>query len=764
MDRDVQTSALYNVSTSVLDPTIPEDPGRIRALLELSGWSLRPTFDGQGNTVAVNVTFVIQIDIRGTLPNSVVKSMTASMTTAVSRLNQFLNKTGYPPYASHISGTRLLDTFDPKTGSYEFCYKAAPGWTEIRVGRKVYKDGYDFFIKPDDPTVRVELAPDFGGVRVWTTLDHEGQSIVAQVTRKGQNPVLSMPKESNEDESGSDDYNRRDSSQPPRERSRDSRVPPSSPSYLSSSFSSGSGPHRKRSSTHYQTQSNDETDEYDMGSGSKVRSMEGAGEPLSSMPSSSPSSIGRKRRSAEELPFLRAFDANTDDDVVPSPQTSTLESTILAEVSPSFERKSRSRTRAPRSLVSIPNGAPSPPLPRRSSSLSRYSIPLSAYLAQEDAPPVPINTATTASLTSPTVTPSQSFIDSLASSPSPIKTAPSVSGTDPVVASQPGSPTLGPFHVPHVDIAFISEVEPLAKAVEEVETISPSDDSSVAVATSSLPDPSTTSAPVQSIISTSAAASSAVVTAVALTGLDDASSPSSPPPPTPPKRNTSLPQKEQAPSEEIMSVVAMVVSETETPTIEAPIVVSSEETPSSDDNTPTRTTLAPPPRTSSLKHSSSSSSSSTTRRVTFSPDVRDVCAEDKPSRIKPRRRSKKGKKASSSIAQESPLDSIANMKNDVDNVVSVSATLAKEGVEVVVVDTEYESDEAEFVEALEEFDEKEVKVTTMELEHDMEDYARVWAQAPAGLARELRQMQMQIVVLLLAVWLYANYGPVAVFV
>ncbi|KAH7051745.1 hypothetical protein BKA57DRAFT_391723, partial [Linnemannia elongata] len=122
VDRDPQTAALCNVSTSVLDSTIPEDPGRIRALLELSGWSLRPTFDGQGNTVSVNVTFVIQIDIRGTLPTSVVKSLTGSMMTAVSRLNQFINKNGYPPYASHISGTRLLDTFEPKTGFYELCY------------------------------------------------------------------------------------------------------------------------------------------------------------------------------------------------------------------------------------------------------------------------------------------------------------------------------------------------------------------------------------------------------------------------------------------------------------------------------------------------------------------------------------------------------------------------------------------------------------------------------------------------------------------
>ncbi|KAG0085860.1 hypothetical protein BGZ92_008647, partial [Podila epicladia] len=793
VDRDAQTSALYNVSTSVLDPTIPEDPGRIRALLELSGWSLRPTFDGQGNTVAVNVTFVIQIDIRGTLPNSVVKSMTASMTTAVSRLNQFLNKTGYPPYASHISGTRLLDTFDPKTGFYELCYKAAPGWTEIRVGRKVYKDGYDFFIKPDDPTVRVELAPDFGGVRVWTTLDHEGQSIVAQVTRKGQNPALSVSKESNEDESGSEDYNRRDSSQPPSEWSRDSRVPPSSPSYSSSfSLSSGSGPHRKRSSTHYQTQSNDETDVYDMGSGS-IRSMGGAGA-LSSMPSSSsPSSIGRKRRSAERLPtFLSAFDANTDDDVVASqpPQTSTLESTILAAASPSFERKGRSRTRAPRSLVTIPAGAPSPPLPRRSSSLSRYSIPLSAYLAQEDAPPVPINSATTVSVSSPIILPSQSRAPLDTSSPSTIKTdSSSVSGPEPVVASQPGSPTLGPFHIPHfADIARATK-EPLAKAVVEekvvvlpvedslevvvssaedsLEAVVSSLDDSLEVVVSSteessevaatLPDPRTTTIPpVQSVISTSAAAFTAVVTAVSLTGLDDAPSSTVPPPPTPPKRTTSLSQQEQTSTEEAMSVVILDVSETETETASLEeLAVSLGEMPSCDENA--KTALAPPPpppRTSSLKHSSSSSS--TARRVTFSPDVRDICAEDKPSRIKPRaRRSKKGKKMSA----VSPLDSLAKEEDVQEAAVIVSTVdaLAKEGVQAVVVEKEYESDEAEFVEAQEELfvdqdKEKVVSISTMELEHDMEDYARVWAQAPVGLAQELRQMQVKIAVLFVALW------------
>lgn len=320
------TSALYNVSTSVLDPTIPEDPGRIRALLELSGWSLRPTFDGQGNTVSVNVTFVVQVDIRGTLPSSAVKSMTASMTTAVPRLNQFINKTGYPPFASHISGTRLLDTFDPTTGFYELCYKAAPGWTEIRVGRKVYKEGYDFFIKPDDPSVRVELAPDFGGVRIWTTLDHEGQSIIAQVSRKGMNIVEhTTPKE---------------------EAKQDAEV------QTAEDLAIKSEP--------INSIDNNGCDQNEVERESKQTTY-----------------VSRKRRSASYSATTPASGSSARPD---------------SQASQSSER-SRSRGRTPRQIVTLPAGTPLPPLPRRSSSLSRYSIPIDAYLAGPDAPPVPTNTA-----------------------------------------------------------------------------------------------------------------------------------------------------------------------------------------------------------------------------------------------------------------------------------------------------------------------------------------------------------------------------------
>ncbi|GJJ73715.1 hypothetical protein EMPS_06073 [Entomortierella parvispora] len=400
IDRDPQTSALCNVSTSVLDPTIPEDPGRIRAMLELSGWSLRPTFDNHGNTVSVSVTFVIQIDIRGTLPTSVVKSMTSSMMTAVSRLNQFINKTGYPPYASHISGTRLLDTFEPKTGFYELCYKAAPGWTEVRVGRKVYKDGYDFFIKPDDPTVRVELAPDFGGVRVWTTLDHEGQSIVAQVTRKGQNPAGSEARQNEQQGTREDDTDR---DEPPKRdtprRTRDNtRV-------SDGSVAAYGGPSLRKSPSH-------------------LKSNDHSKEQASMDPKDSPES-----------------------------------------------ERSRSRSRVPRSLVSLPTGAPPPPLPRRSSSLSRYSIPILPYLSPSDAPPLPILPVL------PQVPRLQSECSqepSLTTESPTLETASLPESTTPL-----GSPTLGPFHVPHP----VAPVAPIESVPSELSLLSESPKASSAATT-----------------------------------------------------------------------------------------------------------------------------------------------------------------------------------------------------------------------------------------------------------------------------------------
>ncbi|KAG0249967.1 hypothetical protein BG011_008776 [Mortierella polycephala] len=763
IDRDPQTAALYNVSTSVLDPTIPEDPGRIRALLELSGWSLRPTFDGQGNTVSVNVTFVIQIDIRGMLPNSVVRSITTSMMTAVSRLNQFINKTGYPPYSSHISGTRLLDTFEPKTGFYELCYKAAPGWTEVRVGRKVYKDGYDFFIKPDDPTVRVELAPDFGGVRVWTTLDHEGQSIVAQVTRKGhvavgdealqeQSQQRSDDEEDDEDKTG---RHKRESVVP--RRPRDSRVFESTTPMYGGPSLRKSPSHLKSNDLNYSTEHVENGSSADAGAGSDLR------------PHGAPSSISRKRRSASYT-TLSAFNPNL---IVVSSSSDRLDESSQASTVPKASQvseRSRSRSRTTHRQASVLTGTPLPPPPRRSSSLGRCSIPIASYLPQSDAPPVPINSSLISPVSNqacPQQSPSSILvpfdtgissnmtIDAASSRPtspissksptSPISSAPLLSpasqsclespssseysGAKAAVVSSPlSSPTLGHFHIPlqpiehaddHILIAANESTSIKATILQpaaEIPSCSPElnfDPKSLLIVPTVFADSSTIRTPIE-------------------------------------KHDH---DKEQAPEPEHVQEATISLATMRSP-LSSPLPA------------PTRTMSALEPLASSLKHSSSSTSIGGTRRVTFSPDVIDNSENRTPVR-----RSKKSIKRKSNVTTASaPV--IEDGKTKTSKQEEVLRDASDEGQTAGVLTKELmsqekdgdQSEEEEFVEALTDLTEtSSTQVTeckprtprsnTMTMDH-MQDNEVVWGSAVESFIAILNSTQRKVVALFMVVLLY----------
>ncbi|KAF9107072.1 hypothetical protein BGX27_008880, partial [Mortierella sp. AM989] len=721
IDRDPNTSALYNVSTSVLDSTIPEDPGRIRALLELSGWSLRPIFDGHGNTLSVNVTFVIQIDIRGTLPNSVVKSLTAGMMTAVPRLNHFINKSGYPPYASQISGTRLLDTFDPKTGFYELCYKTAPGWTEVRVGRKVYKEGYDFFIKPDDPTVRVELAPDFGGVRIWTTLDHEGQSITAQVSRKGQIPVNPTKVQSLRMQEDDDDENDRAG-----RRSRDSFVPrhPRDSRVYESSTPTYGGASLRKSSSHLK--SNDQTQNAeevvdggspaDVGSGSDLR------------PKKVASSIRRKRRSAS-FSTLSAFDPNliiasSSDRSAETPQTS-----MTPKASEESER-SRSRSRTPRSLSSVLIGASSPPPPRRSTSLGRYSIPFTN--SQDNTPPVPTPT----SIRSPTFGPPPSIIPAPVAALAVPAISTNISGPA-SICSPMSSPTLGPFHMPR------QPVEPRVSLDDDILFLDTSlqaeeYDLQPAAEIPSCPRSSKSDTENMTTFSTNATFSSS--SDITMVSLDDMDS-----------NGGSAFSLDESMSEPKKSLVSESTETTVSDSSEAVISLANMDSP--------MTSPLPVPAIARRKDSGS-------RRVTFSPDV-----VDNPENRAPLHRVKKSsRKRSSSSAKDPPseleVDGSIKLKDEDVVVKEVAESKSNEDEQVIVRDERgNESDESEeFVEAPTELEsanmeEKEksgpvdvdtrmmvVEKKKLTMEHLL-DNEEVWQFAIQSFIEELESMQIK-----LAVW------------
>ncbi|KAF9983499.1 hypothetical protein BGZ65_001732 [Modicella reniformis] len=667
IDRDPQTSALYNVSTSVLDSTIPEDPGRVRAILELSGWSLRPIFDGRGNTLSVNVTYVIQIDIRGTLSNSVIKSVSSSMMTPVTRLNHFINKTGHPPFVSQIAGSRYFDTFDPKTGQYELCYKAAPGWTEVRVGRKVYRDGYDFFIKPDDPTVRVELAPDFGGVRVFTTLDHEGQSIIAQVTRKGHNSGMvaskqsvELPQEDNDGDDDDDEFdedkaNRRKHDSATPRRSRDSRT---SRTFESSSPTFG-GPSLRKSSSHLksndQKQNAEQVDDgssADAGGGSDQRLHE------------APSSIARKRRSASYT-TLSAFDPNL---IVASSSFSSnrlneLLQTTAATTASQESEKSRSRS-TPRNLEDLPAGTS-----------STSPVPSSAFATPSE------NDASTSFKTN-----SRSMILS------PITITTSIP-TSTMISSPMFSPTLGPLKVPR------QAVKPSTGSQEE---------NTLASEPLVLKEKDTLSVVPDSAITTIAILQPAASIFSASSRVNALSKKN--------KEKGEMKKEKQI----VISLAAM------SSPLASPLPDFME-----------HSTLSGP--NSRLKHSSSASSINALRRVTFSPDVVDKSDNRSPSRI---RRGSKNKSISSTT---SPLTELQNfLKADSD-------------------EQDYESDEAEFVEAQSDQDDNETEarksISTLEFDH-MQDHEEVWRNAVGLFIEELNSTQIKLAIVFLLLIVYAsNLSP-----
>ncbi|KAF9924731.1 hypothetical protein FBU30_005370 [Linnemannia zychae] len=590
IDRDPMTSALYNVSTSVLDPTIPEDPGRIRAMLELSGWSLRPIFDGQGNTVSVNVTFVVQIDIRGNLPSSIVKSMTASMTTAVPKLNQFINKIGYPPFASHISGTRLLDTFDPATGFYELCYKAAPGWTEVRVGHKVYKEGYDFFIKPDDHSVRVEVAPDFGGVRIWTTLDHEGQSIIIQVSRKG----MSITELTSANE----------------EAKQDAEV------QTVEGLTIKSEPINDF---------NSELDQNDVEKDSKHSA-----------------TSSRKRRSA-------SYSAESGSNTRPDSQAS-----IASKASQSSER-SRSRGRTPRQIVTLPAGTPPPPLPRRSSSLSRYSIPINAYLPGPDAPPVPTNAATLEAGARSSTASGLEVVSSPITSTRPTPDSPIILAPAAQIESKPVIPASSRESVCDPLTMLITAAAAAAAAAAANAQKTEATTEEVTDRSQCTPAMATTSKPIEiaSLASQPSPAASPVPSAAPSFG----------------PRSSSL------------TNTSMVASGASSPVA-----------------TPAPSGFQPSSR---LKHSTSIASIAGTSsgpkrrdvRVTFSLDTVDKSVDADAAQL---------------TATSSPLDSLANTSSNSKEGITVHNVVSQSGA-IESQDSEYESDEAEFVEARDTLSEDEME-------------------------------------------------------
>ncbi|KAJ3414054.1 hypothetical protein HDV05_007179 [Chytridiales sp. JEL 0842] len=94
----------YHVSTSVVDPACPEDSKRVRANLTLAGWILQPQ---NNNPSVLKVTYIVQVDPKGTLPAALIKAVQAQTPLAVGEIRKYLESVGPSPVL--VRGVKRLE-------------------------------------------------------------------------------------------------------------------------------------------------------------------------------------------------------------------------------------------------------------------------------------------------------------------------------------------------------------------------------------------------------------------------------------------------------------------------------------------------------------------------------------------------------------------------------------------------------------------------------------------------------------------------------
>ncbi|KAJ3015493.1 hypothetical protein HKX48_004569 [Thoreauomyces humboldtii] len=177
-------STTYVVATSVIDPLVPVDSKRVRADLTVAGWILKPANNG-----GVAVTYVVKIDVRGSIPSAIVKAVSIQTPLCVAEVLKYLKSSGPPPVSKVLGNTGeglkvtlKKDKFDHKTSVYDVTYDVqasadfdfanvtkAAGLVEIQIDPRAYPAGVDLAI-PDHVVkdyLIVKSSPDQKCIRLY---------------------------------------------------------------------------------------------------------------------------------------------------------------------------------------------------------------------------------------------------------------------------------------------------------------------------------------------------------------------------------------------------------------------------------------------------------------------------------------------------------------------------------------------------------------------------------------------------------------------
>ncbi|KAJ3167927.1 hypothetical protein HDU88_001874 [Geranomyces variabilis] len=149
---------IYFTATSVVDRSAPVDTKRVRAHLTVAGWIIKPVPEG------VAVTYIVQVDIKGSVPSSIIKVIQTQTPLCIAEVFKFLRQKHYVPFViRNIPGVdpgRALplrsEQFEQKDGSYAIEYKRTGTRGRavvLALPRAAYGPGAQVTVTPRDAVV-----------------------------------------------------------------------------------------------------------------------------------------------------------------------------------------------------------------------------------------------------------------------------------------------------------------------------------------------------------------------------------------------------------------------------------------------------------------------------------------------------------------------------------------------------------------------------------------------------------------------------------
>ncbi|CAG8769153.1 12017_t:CDS:2, partial [Cetraspora pellucida] len=153
-ERDPVTGTIWVASTSIVDPRVPENKKYVRGNLIVAGWVLRPNFDGE-KIVSVDITYIVDIDLKITsIPQSILNMMSTQTPLCIAKINDSLQKIGFPPYILRASGLIKNTAFNIKTFQYDATISIDGGTIiELRMSKKMYPNGFDISVQLENANV-----------------------------------------------------------------------------------------------------------------------------------------------------------------------------------------------------------------------------------------------------------------------------------------------------------------------------------------------------------------------------------------------------------------------------------------------------------------------------------------------------------------------------------------------------------------------------------------------------------------------------------